>query len=78
MTKLAIISPGDMECLLKHLGFGRKRQLGSHIFYGHSDGRCTTIPFHQGEDLGRGLIRKILRDIKLNPEDYERLRQNYL
>ena len=28
MTKLAIISPGDMERLLKYLCFERKRQLG--------------------------------------------------
>jgi len=78
MTRLAILSPGDMELLLKHLGFERKRHLGSHVFFEHPDGRCTTVPFHQGEDLGRGLIRKILRDIELNPEDYERLRQKVL
>ncbi|MFA5385944.1 MAG: type II toxin-antitoxin system HicA family toxin [Eubacteriales bacterium] len=78
MTKLAIISATEMERLLKHLGFSRKRQLGSHVFFEHSDGRCTTVPFHQGEDLGRGLIRKILRDIELSPEDYEQLRQNIL
>jgi len=78
MTKLAIISPSDMERLLKHIGFERKRQLGSHVFFEHPDGRCTTVPFHQGEDLGRGLIRKILRDIELSPEDYEKLRQKVL
>ena len=78
MTRLAIISPGDMERLLKYLCFERKRQLGSHVFFEHPDGRCTTVPYHQGEDLGRGLIRKILHDIKLNPEDYERLRQKVL
>lgn len=78
MTRLAIITPSDLERLLKYLGFEWKRQLGSHVFFEHPDGRCTTIPFHHGEDLGRGLIRKILRDIKLNSEDYERLRQKVL
>jgi len=78
MTKLAIISSGDMERLLKKLGFERKRQLGSHVFFEHPDGRCTTVSFHPGEDLGRDLIRKILRDIELSPEDYERLRQKIL
>ena len=78
MTRLAIISPADMERILKHLGFERQRQVGSHVFFEHHDGRCTVVPFHPGEDLGRGLIRKILRDIKIEPEEYERLRQTIL
>ena len=75
MTKLAIISAEDMERILIHLGFKRKRQVGSHVMFAHSDGRCTVVPFHKGEDLGRGLIRKIIRDIDISPEEYERLRQ---
>lgn len=62
MTRLAIISPENMERILLRLGFKRKRQVGSHILFEHPDGRYTVVPFHKGEDLGRGLIRKILRD----------------
>ncbi|WP_196769073.1 type II toxin-antitoxin system HicA family toxin [Neomoorella thermoacetica] len=54
MTRLAIISPEEMQRILKHLGFERKRQVGSHVFFEHPDGRCTVVPFHPGEDLGRG------------------------
>lgn len=75
MTRLAIISAEDMECILVHLGFVRQRQVGSHVLFAHPDGRCTVVPFHKGEDLGRGLIRKILRDIDMSPEEYEKLRQ---
>lgn len=75
MTKLAIISPEGMEKILKLSGFERKRQVGSHVIFEHLDGRCTVVPFHSGEDLGRGLIRKILRDIKISIEEYEQLRQ---
>lgn len=78
MTRLAIISPEEMQRILKHLGFERKRQVGSHVFFEHPDCRCTVVPFHPGEDLGRGLIRKILRDIKIEIEEYERLRQKVL
>ncbi|MGI9860507.1 type II toxin-antitoxin system HicA family toxin [Moorella naiadis] len=78
MTRLAIISPADMERILKYLGFKRRSQVGSHVFFEHYDGRCTVVPFHPGEDLGRGLIRKILRDIKIDPDEYERLRQTVL
>ncbi|MBO8129678.1 MAG: type II toxin-antitoxin system HicA family toxin [Peptococcaceae bacterium] len=78
MTKLAIISPSDMIRILTHLGFREQRQHGSHIYFRHPDGRTTVIPYHKGEDLGRGLIRKILRDIGISPDEYEQLRQRVL
>lgn len=78
MTRLPLITPEDMDKLLHHLGFEKKRQVGSHAFYRHPDGRTTVIPFHTGEDLGRGLIRKILRDIQIEMEEYLELRQRLL
>ena len=75
MTKLVIISAEDMKRILIYLGFKQKRQVGSHAIFAHLDGRCTVVPFHKGEDLGRGLIRKILRDIDIPPGEYEKLRQ---
>jgi len=50
------------------------RQKGSHKCYRQADGRTTVVPFH-GEDLGRGLIRKILKDIEISIEEYEELRK---
>ncbi len=75
MTKLTIIKPEHMIKILKYLGFEIIRQKGSHIYFKHPDGRSTVVPYHRGEDLGRGLIRKILRDIDVAPEKYERLKQ---
>jgi predicted RNA binding protein YcfA (HicA-like mRNA interferase family) len=46
------------------------RQKGSHAFYKHPDGRYTTLPHHPGRDLGRPLIHKILREIKLSPDGF--------
>ncbi|MFQ5647200.1 MAG: type II toxin-antitoxin system HicA family toxin [bacterium] len=51
------------------------RQKGSHAFYRHNDGRSTVIPIHKGDDLGRGLIRSVLKDIEISVEEYERLRK---
>jgi predicted RNA binding protein YcfA (HicA-like mRNA interferase family) len=62
-----------MEKLLFSLGFNKKRQKGSHVFYKHSDGRTTTIPHHPGRLLARPLIRKILRDVELTIEEYQAL-----
>lgn len=62
MTRLPTIGPALMVRFLKELGFKKSRQHGSHIFFRHSDGRTVTVPFHKGEDLGRGLMNRILHD----------------
>ncbi|MEK7745058.1 MAG: type II toxin-antitoxin system HicA family toxin [Elusimicrobiota bacterium] len=62
-----------MVRLIRHLGFQFVRQKGSHAYYRHSDGRATVVPMHRGEDLGRGLIRTILRDVEITPEEFLRL-----
>ena len=71
MSRLPIVDFKTMEKLLIHLGFFVVRQKGSHVFYSHKDGRTTSVPNHQGRDLGRPLIREILRDIELSPEEYK-------
>jgi predicted RNA binding protein YcfA (HicA-like mRNA interferase family) len=64
-----------MDALLAKLGFVAIRQRGSHIFYRHADGRTTTVPNHLG-DLARPLIREILREIELMPEQYRNELEN--
>ena len=34
----------------------------------HSDGRV--VPVHPGRDIGRGLLRKILRDAELTRDEF--------
>jgi predicted RNA binding protein YcfA (HicA-like mRNA interferase family) len=36
----------------------------------HKDGRVITIPIHPGQDVGRGLLRKILRDAEFSREEF--------
>lgn len=74
MSRLTIISSKDMVKILEKLGFKEVRQKVSHKSFRHNDGRTTIVPFH-GEDLGRGLIRKILNDIELTVDEYEILRK---
>lgn len=75
MSKLSIVSAAQMSKILRHLGFDLIRQKGSHAYFRHPDGRATVVPVHRGEDLGRGLIRAILRDIEVLPEEYEKFRK---
>ena len=74
MSKLTIIPSKDMVRILEILGFEEVRQKGSHKNFKHNDGRTTVVPFH-GEDLGRGLIRKILKDVEISVEEYETFRK---
>ena len=75
MSKLPIVDAMRMERVLLHIGFSRARQRGSHAFYRHPDGRTTTVPHHKGRDLARPLIRSILRDVDVTPEQFSELLQ---
>lgn len=75
MTRLPVVDARTMERILLRLGFAAVRRRGSHVFYRHSDGRTTTIPHHAGRDLARPLIRAILREIDLTPDDFVELIQ---
>ena len=70
MTHLPVANFPKMEKVLLQLGFVAVRQKGSHIFYRHPDGRTTTLPRHAGRDLARPLVREILREIKITPEEF--------
>ncbi len=72
MTRLPIVDAKTMERVLLRLGFVATRQKGSHVFYRHPDGRTTTVPHHAGRDLARPLIREILREIELTPDEFAR------
>ncbi|MDK9701077.1 MAG: type II toxin-antitoxin system HicA family toxin [bacterium] len=62
-----------MARVLLVLGFSSTRQKGSHVFFRHPDGRTTTVPNHKGRDLARPLVREILREIELTPEQFARV-----
>lgn len=71
MSRLPIVDFKMMEKVLHHLGFVAVRQKGSHVFYRHPDGRTTTVPNHAGRDLARPLVREILREIQLTPDEFQ-------
>jgi len=73
MSHVPILRAGDLVKILKKLGFKPVRQKGSHIFFEHPDGRTTLVSIHKGEDIGRGLLRQILREIDISPEDFMKL-----
>ena len=70
MNRLTPLKPIEVIRILKNLGFEPIRQKGSHIYFRHPDGRSTVVPFHKGEDIGKGLLNAILKDIELSWEDF--------
>jgi predicted RNA binding protein YcfA (HicA-like mRNA interferase family) len=58
---------------LKKAGISIVRVRGSHHFVQHPDGRSTVVPVHAGENIGPGLISKILRDRELSREQLQKL-----
>jgi predicted RNA binding protein YcfA (HicA-like mRNA interferase family) len=55
---------------LEEIGFAQIRQKGSHLFMRHPDGRTTLITVHPGEDIGKGMIRKIINDARITREEW--------
>ena len=75
MTKLVPISGKKLCKILEKLGFEKIHQTGSHARYVHPDGRKTVVPVHGDEELGKGLLLEILKQIKLSREEYDKLRR---
>jgi len=55
---------------LQHIGFEPIRQRGSHVILKHPDGRMTVVPVHEGEEIGRGLLRTIIREAGLTKDQF--------
>lgn len=70
MGHLPVLKPREVVLLLEALGFVEVRQRGSHKQFRHSDGRCTTVPFHAGRDISPILLRQIAKDIGLSIDEF--------
>ena len=68
--KLPVLKSREVIQILKKLGFVEIRQRGSHKQFRHPDGRCTTVPDHQGRDISPILLRQIAGDIDLTSEEF--------
>ena len=74
MPKLVPIKPKKLVKIILGLGFTERDAEGSHVFFSHLDGRTTVIPIH-AEEISKGLLKKILNDIQLSMEEYDKLRK---
>ena len=70
MGRAPALTSNDVVRVLEKLGFRRIRQRGSHLRLRHPDNRVVTVPIHAGQDLGRGILSKILRDADLTQQEF--------
>jgi predicted RNA binding protein YcfA (HicA-like mRNA interferase family) len=64
----------QIQAVATKLGFTKIRQTGSHERWNHADGRAVTIPLHGGREIGPPLFFKILRQLGISLDEFERLR----
>ena len=69
-SRLPIVKGSAVVRALERAGFRVARERGSHKRLRHDDGRVVTVPVHAGQDIGRGLLRKILRDADLSVDEF--------
>ena len=71
MSRLPRLTGKELGKIIEKFGFIHTHTRGSHMIYKHPDGRRTTIPHHAGEEIGPGLLNKIIKkDLAVSLEDF--------
>ena len=71
MTRLPILPGRSIVKALAKVGYQEVRQRGSHIRLACPGKTSITVPDYKV--VGRGLLRKILRDAELSVEEFMKL-----
>lgn len=73
MSRLPQVRPREFINALKRKGFRYVKQEGSHyILVDERRDLQTSVPIHPG-DIGRGLLKKILRQAEISEEEFREL-----
>ena len=70
MSKLPHLTGKKVITALSKAGFTVIRIRGSHHFLRHKDRRSTVVPVHSGDEIGAGLLGKILRDCEMTRDEF--------
>ena len=71
MSKLPNLTGKELAKIVTKIGFVHSHTTGSHMVFKHIDGRRTTIPHHTGEEIGPGLLGKIIKkDLGIGREEF--------
>ena len=67
--KLPRVTAREILQLLKKHGFEQVRSSGSHLILKNTSGQRVTVPYHAGKILHTKLLKSILRDADIDPDE---------
>lgn len=71
--KLPRLTGREVARAVEKVGFVYSHTTGSHAVYKHQGGRRTTIPCHSGEEIGPGLLNKIIKkDLRITRGEFKK------
>jgi len=73
VTRLPVISGDNFVEAMRKIGYVWDYTEGSHMILLHPAGSRLSVPRHK--ELGRGLLRSLIRDAGLTREEFIRLLQ---
>lgn len=74
MPKLSPLKPREVIQKLRKLGYQGPFPGGRHVHMVHmKTGQVIPVPMHQGKDIAVGLIREIIRQTGITPDEWLQL-----
>ncbi len=68
--KLPRVNAADAVRVLEKAGFFLARQSGIHRIYKNAEGQRVTVPYHSGKELHPKILKNILRNADMTPEEF--------
>lgn len=75
MTKLPVVSGDECISALNRLGYQEARTRGSHVWLVCRGRAPVPVPKHK--ELGKGILRKILRTADITVDEFNKLLKGY-
>ena len=73
MTRLRLVNYRELSKVVEAAGFHWVRRVGSHNTFRNAEGQIVVVPDHGPRVIGRSLLRKIVRDMRLTVGEYHRI-----
>lgn len=77
MTRLRLIPYATLAKIVEVKGFRWVRSSGSHNVFRHASEKIVVLPDHGAQVIVRPLLRKILRDIGISPDECTELLNDF-
>ncbi len=73
MSRLRLATYRDLRRVAETAGYSWARRVGSHNTFRNATGQIVVIPDHGAQVIVRPLLRRIVRDLGITVDEYNRL-----